>query len=444
MILDAELLARAARHAEAFLAGVGERPVAARSDAGGLRVGLTDEGVPAARVIDELVATADPGLVASAGGRFFGFVSGGSLPVALAADWLTAAWDQNGGLYACGPAAATVEEVVEAWVLDVLGLPASASVGLVTGAQGANVTCLAAARDTVLARAGWDCVEDGLIGAPAVTVLCGEEAHVTVFTALRLVGLGMSTARRVAVDGQGAMDPDALARELDAVAGPAIVCAQAGNVNTGACDALDAIARACEGRAWLHVDGAFGLWAAAAPARRALVAGLERADSWATDAHKWLNVPYDSGLAIVADRAAHRRAMTIAAAYLAPSEHRENFDYVPESSRRARGFAVYAALRCLGRRGVAELVERCCRHAARMAELLTAGGAEVLNDVVLNQVLVSFGERTPDVIAAAQRDGTCWVGGTVWRGRPAMRVSVSGWATTDEDVERSAAAILRG
>jgi glutamate/tyrosine decarboxylase-like PLP-dependent enzyme len=444
MILDAELLAQAARHAEAFLAGVGERPVAARSGADGLRVELTDEGVPAARVIDELVAAADPGIVASAGGRFFGFVTGGSLPVALAADWLTAAWDQNGGLYVCGPAAATAEEVVEAWVLDVLGLPADASVGLVTGAQGANVTGLAAARDTVLARAGWDCVEDGLIGAPAITVLCGEEAHVTVFTALRLLGLGMSTARRVAVDGQGAMDPSALARELESVDGPAIVCAQAGNVNTGACDPLAAIADACAGRAWLHVDGAFGLWAAAAPARRGLVAGLERADSWATDAHKWLNVPYDSGLAIVADRAAHRRAMTIAASYLAPSEHRENFDYVPESSRRARGFAVYAALRCLGRRGVAELVERCCAHAARMAELLAAGGAEVLNDVVLNQVLVSFGERTPDVIAAAQRDGTCWVGGTVWRGRPAMRVSVSGWATTDEDVERSAAAILRG
>jgi glutamate/tyrosine decarboxylase-like PLP-dependent enzyme len=444
MILDAELLARTARHAEAFLAGVGERPVAARSGAEGLRVGLTDDGVPAATVIDELVAAADPGIVASAGGRFFGFVTGGSLPVALAADWLTAAWDQNGGLYACGPAAATVEEVVEAWVLDVLGLPATASVGLVTGAQGANVTCLAAARDTVLARAGWDSVQDGLTGAPAVTVLCGEEAHVTVFTALRLLGLGMGTARRVPVDGQGAMDPEALRRELDAVEGPAIVCAQAGNVNTGACDPLGPIADACAGRAWLHVDGAFGLWAAAAPARRALVAGLERADSWATDAHKWLNVPYDSGLAIVADRAAHRRAMGITAAYLAPSEHRENFDYVPESSRRARGFAVYAALRCLGRRGVADLVERCCAHAARMAELLAAGGAEVLNDVVLNQVLVSFGERTADVIAAAQRDGTCWVGGTVWRGRPAMRVSISGWATTAEDVERSAAAILRG
>jgi glutamate/tyrosine decarboxylase-like PLP-dependent enzyme len=444
MILDADLLARTARHAEAFLAGVGERPVAARADADALRVGLTDDGVPAATVIDELVAAADPGIVASAGGRFFGFVTGGSLPVALAADWLTAAWDQNGWRHDCSPAAATVEEVVEAWVLDVLGLPATASVGLVTGGQGANVTCLAAARDTVLARVGWDCVEDGLIGAPAVTVLCGAEAHVTVFAALRLLGLGTATARRVPVDGQGAMDPDALARELDGVEGPAIVCAQAGNVNTGACDPLEAIADACTGRAWLHVDGAFGLWAAAAPARRGLVAGRERADSWATDAHKWLNVPYDSGLAIVADRAAHRRAMTITASYLPPSEHRENVDYVPESSRRARGFAVYAALRCLGRRGIAELVERCCAQAGRMADLLAAGGAEVLNDVVLNQVLVSFGERTGDVIAAAQRDGTCWVGGTVWHDRPAMRVSVSGWATTDEDIERSAAAILAG
>jgi glutamate/tyrosine decarboxylase-like PLP-dependent enzyme len=335
------------------------------------------------------------------------------------------------------------EEVVEAWVLDLLGLPATASVGLVTGAQMANVTCLAVARDAVLAGAGWDAAERGLIGAPDVTVLAGEEAHATVFTALRLLGLGLATARRVAVDAQGAMDPDALARALDGVAGPAIVCAQAGNVNSGACDPLGALADACAGRAWLHVDGAFGLWAAASPARRRLVAGLERAASWATDGHKWLNVPYDSGLAIVADRAAHRRAMTIAASYLAASEHRENFDYTPESSRRARGFALYAALRTLGRRGVAELVDRCCEHAARMAARLAEGGAEILNDVVLNQVLVSFGERTSDVITAVQREGTCWAGGTVWHGRPAMRISVSSWATTAEDIERSAAAILR-
>ncbi len=443
MILDADLLARTARHAEAYLEGVDRRPAGAPGTGDGLRVPLADDGVPASAVIDELVAAADEGIVASAGGRFFGFVTGGSLPAAVAADWLTAAWDQNAGLYACSPAAAVVEEVVEAWVLDLLGLPESASVGMVTGAQMANATCLAAARDTVLSRAGWDAAERGLIGAPALTVLAGEEAHVTVATALRLLGLGMAGARRVAVDSQGAMDPGALARELAAVDGPAIVCAQVGNVNTGACDPVGAIADACAGRAWLHVDGAFGLWAAASPARRHLVAGLERADSWATDGHKWLNVPYDSGLAIVADRAAHRRAMTIAASYLVATEHRENFDYTPESSRRARGFPLYAALRTLGRRGVADLVDRCCDHASRMAALLADGGAEILNDVVLNQVLASFGERTGDVIAAVQRDGTCWAGGTVWHDRPAMRISVSGWATTAEDVERSAAAILR-
>jgi glutamate/tyrosine decarboxylase-like PLP-dependent enzyme len=443
MILDADLLARTARHAEAYLASVDERPAGAPGTADGLRVALTDDGVPAATVIDELVAAADDGIAATAGGRFFGFVTGGSLPVAVAADWLTAAWDQNANLYAASPAAAVVEEVVAGWVLDLLGLPDTASVGLVTGAQMANATCLAAARDTVLANAGWDAGERGLIGAPPVTVLAGEEAHVTVFTALRLLGLGLAGARRVAVDEQGAMDPGALARELAAVEGPAIVCAQVGNVNSGACDPVGALADACAGRAWLHVDGAFGLWAAASPARRGLVAGLERADSWATDGHKWLNVPYDSGLAIVADRATHRRAMTIVASYLAAGEQRDNHDYVPESSRRARGFPLYAALRTLGRRGVAELVDRCCDHATRMAALLAEGGAEILNDVVLNQVLVSFGDRTDAVIAAVQRDGTCWAGGTVWRGRPAMRISISGWATTGEDVERSAAAILR-
>jgi glutamate/tyrosine decarboxylase-like PLP-dependent enzyme len=443
MILDADLLARTARHAEAYLAGVDERPVGAAGSGDALRVALTDDGVPASTVIDELVAAADDGIVASAGGRYFGFVTGGSLPVALAADWLTAAWDQNGHLYVCSPAAAVVEEVVEAWVLDLLGLPETAGVGLVTGGQMANAACLAAARDAVLAGAGWDAAERGLIGAPALTVMAGEEAHVTVHTALRLLGLGLSSARRVAVDAQGAMDPGALARELAAVDGPAIVCAQVGNVNTGACDPVGEIADACAGRAWLHVDGAFGLWAAASPARRGLVAGLERADSWATDGHKWLNVPYDSGLAIVADRAAYRRAMTMTAAYLTAGEHRDNLDYAPESSRRARGFALYAALRALGRRGVAELVDRCCEHARRMAALLAGGGAEILNDVVLNQVLVSFGERTDAVIAAVQRDGTCWAGGTVWHGRPAMRISCSAWATTGEDVERSAAAILR-
>jgi glutamate/tyrosine decarboxylase-like PLP-dependent enzyme len=407
-----------------------------------LRVELTDDGVPAATVIDELVAAADPGIVATAGPRYFGFVTGGSLPVTVAADWLTSAWDQNAHLYAGSPAAAVVEEVVEGWVLELLGLPASASVGLTTGAQMAIVTCLAAARDTLLRDAGWDAAEHGLPGAPPLAVLAGEEAHATVFTALRLLGLGLGTARLVPADANGAMDATALAAALRGLDGPAIVCAQAGNVNTGACDPLDAIADACADRAWLHVDGAIGLWAAASPRHRALLAGVERADSWAADGHKWLNVPYDSGLAIVADREAHQRAMRITAAYLTGGGRNGN-EYSPESSRRARGFPLYAALRTLGRRGVADLVDRCCDHAARMAALLAGGGAEILNDVVLNQVIVSFGERTGDVIAAVQRDGTCWAGGTVWHGRPAMRISISGWATTADDVERSAAAILR-
>ena len=435
------MLERVARHAEAYLASLADRPVgrAGRPRACCARRWRCRSPTTACRaeqVIDELVAGVDPGLVASAGPRYFGFVTGGALPAALAADWMAAAWDQNGFSYVASPAAAVVEEVVEGWLLDVLGLPATASVGLVTGAQMANATCLAAARNTVLEQAGWDVVRDGLIGAPPITIVAGAEAHATIFTALRFIGLGMGTARLVAVDDQGAIDPDAL--ELD---GPAIVCAQAGNVNSGAFDPLEPIADACErAGAWLHVDGAFGLWAAASPSQaQRSCAGVERADSWATDAHKWLNVPYDSGLAIVADRAAHQRAMGVSAAYLIDSDHRDNYEYTPEASRRARGFAIYAALRPLGRRGLAELVDRSCEHAALFARLLRDGGAEILNDVVLNQVLVAC---EPEAIARVQADGTCWVGGTVWRGRSAMRICVSGWATTTADVERSAAAIL--
>ncbi len=433
------MLERVARHAQAYLSSLGDRPVGVPVDPETLRAALAmplpDEGVPPEQVIDELVAGVDPGLVASAGPRYFGFVTGGALPAALAADWMAAAWDQNGFSYVASPAAAVVEEVAEGWLLDVLGLPSAASVGFVTGAQMANATCLAAARNTVLERAGWDVVRDGLIGAPPLTIVAGEEAHATVFTALRLIGVGTSTARLVPADSQGAMDADAL--DLD---GPAIVCAQAGNVNTGAIDPLDRIADACErAGAWLHVDGAFGLWAVASPSRRSLVRGAERADSWATDAHKWLNVPYDSGLAIVADRAAHQRAMGVSAAYLIDSGHRDNYEFTPEASRRARGFAIYAALRQLGRRGLADLIDRCCEHAALFARLLNEGGAEILNDVGLNQVLVAC---EPEAIARVQADGTCWAGGTVWQGRPAMRVSVSGWPTTTADVERSAAAIL--
>jgi glutamate/tyrosine decarboxylase-like PLP-dependent enzyme len=447
-ILDSDLLARTLRHAEAFLESLPERPVGVPADAAALRAALggalAEEGVPAAEVIDALVAAADPGIVASAGPRYFGFVTGASLPAALAADWLAAAWDQNGVLFVSSPASAIVEEIVEGWLLDLLGLPADASVGMTTGAQMANITCLAVARETVLSRVGWHVTRDGLNGAPPIALVIGGEAHATIHGALRLLGLGTGTARRVAVDGQGAIDPDALARALADVDGPAIVCAQAGNVNSGAFDPLEPIADACErAGAWLHVDGAFGLWAGASPRRRALVAGAARADSWATDAHKWLNVPYDSGLAIVADREAHRRAMTNSAAYLVKTpEHRDPGSYTPEASRRARSFPLYAALRQLGRRGVAELVDRCCDHATEFARLLADGGAEILNDIVLNQVLVAFGDRTEEVLARVQREGTLWAGGTVWHGRPAIRVSVSGWATTSADVERSAAAIL--
>src|SRR4051812_21539646 len=434
MILDAALLERTLRHAETYLAGLPERHVGAVADPAGLRVALTDEGVEAARVVDELVAAVEPGLVASPGPRYFGFVTGGALPPALAADWLTAAWDQNGGLYATSPAAAVAEEVAAGWLLDLLGLPDTMSVGMVTGGQGANTTCLAVARDEVLRRAGWDVARQGLTGAPRIDLIVGEEAHTTIYRTLRLLGLGDS-ARRVPVDGQGAIDPDALER----IDGPAIVCAQSGNVSTGAFDPLPAIADACGENVWLHVDGAFGLWAAASPSRRALVAGAARADSLALDAHKWLNVPYDSGLAIVADAEAHARTFALTAAYLLDSGRREPAFLVPESSRRARGFALYAALRHLGRRGLAELVDCCCEHAALMAALLSDGGLEILNDVVLNQVLVAMPEER---IARIQAEGTLWAGGTVWRGRSALRVSVCGWPTTAADIERAAEAIL--
>ncbi|WP_028065550.1 pyridoxal phosphate-dependent decarboxylase family protein [Solirubrobacter soli] len=432
----------ALRHAEAFLASLPDRPVGPPVDPDALRAALghelTDEGVAPETVIDELVAAADPGIVASAGPRYFGFVTGGALPAALAADWLASVWDQNAHMWVGSPAASVVEEVVEDWVLDLLGLPRDASVGLVTGAQMANVTCLAVARDTVLKRAGWDAASQGLIGAPPIAVIAGEEAHATIFSALRMIGLGRDSATLVAADDQGRMDPDALAQALDH--GPTIVCAQAGNVNSGAFDPLEPIEYLCEqSGAWLHVDGAFGLWAAASPSLSHLTRGLERADSWATDAHKWLNVPYDGGLAIVRDRAAHRAAMSVSAAYLVAGEQRDNYDYTPEASRRARGFTVYAALRSLGRKGLADLIDRHCAQARRFARILEEGGAEILNDVVLNQVLVA---APPSAIARIQADGTCWVGGTVWRGREAIRISVSNWSTTDADVERSAAAIL--
>jgi glutamate/tyrosine decarboxylase-like PLP-dependent enzyme len=409
---------------------------------------LPDEPSDPAQVIAHLVEAAEPGLVASAGPRFFGFVVGGSLPAAVAADWLASAWDQNSGLHVLSPAAAVVEEVVAAWLAELFGLPDGVSVGLVTGGQMANFACLAAARHHVLGQAGWDVEADGLQGAPQVTVVAGQERHFSIDAALRYLGLG-ARMRLIPADSEGRMRVDELATALDGVHGPTIVCAQAGDVNSGAFDPLDSVCDAArEHGAWVHVDGAFGLWAAASPARRHLVAGLEQADSWATDAHKWLNVPYDSGLAFCAHPEAHRAAMTSRADYLVPAEHgeRDAFDWTPEASRRGRGFAVYAAIRSLGRSGIAELVDRCCEHARRFADRLgEADGVEVCNDVVLNQVLARFGddERTREVIRRVQADGTCWLGGTVWRGKAAMRISVVNWSTTTEDVDRSVDAILR-
>jgi len=452
-------LSVAADFARRYLAGIAARPVGSRATPAEMTAALggplPEEGVDPGQVVAELARAADPGIVASGGPRYFGFVVGGSLPAAVGADWLTSVWDQNAGLYVLGPAAAVVEDVAAGWLLSLFGLPATASVGFVTGCQMANATCLAAARNAVLRRAGWDVEQRGLFGAPEVEVIVGAEAHVTIFTALRLLGMGAARVRAMAVDGQGRMRPDALREAITGASGPAIVCAQLGNVNTGACDPLEEIAPLARARgAWLHVDGAFGLWAATSPRRRGLTAGAALADSWATDAHKWLNVPYDSGIAIVADAAAHRAATAATAAYLVKGGdgRRDAEDWTPEFSRRARGFPVYAALRSLGRRGVASLVDRCCELAEQMAGLLRAApGVQVLNEVVLNQVLVRFtpphgGDAdafTDAVIARVQEDGTCWLGGTTWRGSRAMRVSVSNWSTTAADVERSAAAILK-
>lgn len=403
--------------------------------------------------IDRLADGAAPGLVASPGPRYFGFVTGGSVPAALAADWLTSAWDQNSAFGVMSPAAAVAEEVAAGWLLEVLELPASASVGFVTGAQMANTTCLAAARHAVLGRTGWDVEQLGLIGGPPLRVIAAAETHVTVFVALRYLGLGAPTTI-VAADDQGRMIAGDLERALEGDnTTPTIVCAQAGNVNTGATDPLERIAAACrDAGAWLHVDGAFGLWAAAAPGRRAQVAGAALADSWATDGHKWLNVPYDCGIAITAHPQAHRAAMTMTAAYLVAGDGiRDGADWAPEASRRARAFTVWAALRSLGRNGIADLVECCCALAERMARRLAEDpGVEILNEVILNQVLVRF--RRPDggdadaftdaVIRRVQDDGVCWAGGTVWRDVHAMRISVSNWSTTEADIDISAAAIL--
>ena len=454
--MDRALLHRTAEIAGEYLASLPERRVGAAASLEELRaslgVALDDAPRPAAQVVEELVAAAEPGLVTSQSPRYFGFVIGGGLDAAIAADWLTSVWDQNGGGYPVSPSAAVAEEIACGWLLDVLGLPPGASVGLTTGCQMAHFTCLAASRHRVLSDAGWDVEGDGLFGAPAIRVLVGAKAHTTVFAALRMLGLGSRRVELVPTDDQGRMQMPELERRLSAGDGPAIVVAQVGEVNTGAIDAMpEAVRLAREHGAWCHVDGAFGLWAAASPRLRGLVEGVAGADSWATDAHKWLNVPYDCGVAIVRDQAAHAGAMNsfAGAEYIPPPLHDEHYqsEWVPEFSRRARGFAVYAALRQLGRRGVAELVERCCGCARVMAEELSRDSrVTVLNDVVLNQVLVRFARDganiTDAVMDAVQRDGTCWMSGTEWENEPAMRISVCNWRTTEDDIRRSAGAIL--
>jgi glutamate/tyrosine decarboxylase-like PLP-dependent enzyme len=442
-----KLLETAAEYAISYLERLDDRSVAPTHDAIArletFRETLPDGPTEPEAVLRLLHEVGSPATMAMAGPRFFGFVVGGSLPATLAANWLAGAWDQNSALYKVTPATALLEQVALGWLLDIFGLPAGCGGAFVTGATVANFTALAAARHVVLANAGWDVEADGLPGAPPITVVVSEEAHPTLLKSLGLLGLGRKRVTRVPVDSQGRMRHDA----LPPLPTPSIVCTQAGNVNTGATDPVREICdRVHAAGGWVHVDGAFGLWAKAAPSRSRLVIGIENADSWATDAHKWLNVPYDSGLAFVRDAQALRAAMSVTAEYLPTAgEERNPSDFTPELSRRARGVEVWVALLSLGRSGLSDLIERTCRHARRFAEGLTASGYHVLNEVVLNQVLVSFGDAatTNRVIADLQAEGTCWFGGTVWQGKAAMRISVSSWATTDADVERSLDAILR-
>ena len=444
MLADrAALLRDASDRALAYLSGVADRPVRPDRDAvarlGELDFALPDAGLASPDVLHMLDESGSPATVASNGPRYFGFVTGGALPVAQAAAWLSAAWDQNGALTVMSPVAARLNAVALRWITELLGLPAGAAGGFVTGATMANATCLAAARDAVLARQGWDAAGRGLVGAPPVTVVVGAEVHTTVRKALGIVGLGRDRATVLPVDEQGRIDP----RDLPALAGPAIVCLQAGNVNTGASDPFIPLTEwARRQDAWIHVDGAFGLWAAASPALRSQVAGAAEADSWATDCHKWLNTTYDCGVAMVREGTALRAAMEASASYL-PGAAAEGMGLTPQSSQRARGVEVWATLASLGRAGVADLVERSCQLARRFAAGMRASGFDVLNEVVLNQVLVSFGTaaRTDAVITAVQADGTCWCGPTTWHDVRAMRVSVSGWSTTEDDIDRSVAAV---
>jgi glutamate/tyrosine decarboxylase-like PLP-dependent enzyme len=449
----ATIFTHAAKHAAAYRRSLPERSVARTVDYAALRAAfsrpLDRSPSDPLTVIDELVAAAETGLVATAGPRFFGFVVGGALPAATAAEILAAGWDQNGFNATLSPAAIAAEEAAGGWLKDLLGIPATASTGFVTGGQAANTVGLAAARQHLLAEASWDVGRKGLAGAPRLRVVAGEERHATIGRSLRLLGLGTDCLETVRTDVGGAVDTDDLRRVLASDSGtPIIVCAQAGNVNTGACDDLRTVCDLTHAHGgWVHVDGAFGLWAAASPATRHLVDGVELADSWACDGHKWLNVPYDCGYAFCSRPGAHADALSYTAAYLTRADDApaSGADYTTESSRRARGFATWAALRELGRDGVAELVDRCCSLARRFADGLSAAGFEVVNDVALNQVLVSFGDdaRTDHVVRAVQEDGTCWMGATTWRDRRLMRISVSSHATTEADVDQSIAAIVR-
>lgn len=441
-----KLLAETANRATRYLASLPERSVvpspvsiAALEKLGGP---LPESPADPAQVLALLDDIGSPATVATAGPRYFGFVIGGTLPAALAANWLAGAWDQNGAMQISSPVAARLEEIVLQWTIDLLDLPAGSGAGFVTGTTMANFTSLAAARTALLKRAGWNVEEDGLFGAPPIDVVVGDEVHVSLLKALSLLGFGRSRVTRIPVDNQGRMRFDALPPLNDRT----LLCIQAGNVNTGAFDpAAQICARARDANAWVHVDGAFGLWGALSPQYAPLLAGFNAADSWAIDCHKWLNVPYDSGLAVVREPKHLQAAMSISAAYLASSNMREPWHYVPESSRRARAIELWAAMRSLGRAGLRELIERNCRQARLFAQLLADAGFSILNDVVLNQVLVSFGtaDQTRAIIAAIQSDGTCWCGGTQWQGNTAMRISVSSWATTDEDVQRSADAMVK-
>jgi len=441
-----ELLTNVAQRAATYIAAVPERRVAPTTeDVDRLRAlggPLPQAPTAEAEVIRLLDEIGSPATVTSTGSRYFGFVTGGVLPAALAANWLAGAWDQNAVFTVMSPVAAALEEIVLGWLREIFALPASCGAGFVTGATMANFSCLAAARSDLLRRAGWNVEEQGLFGAPELKVIVGAEVHVSALKALSLLGLGRSRVTVVPADNQGRMRADSLPQLDDRT----IVCIQAANVNTGGFDpAAEICSRARHSRAWVHVDGAFGMWAAAAPQRAHLFRPFVDADSWATDCHKWLNVPYDCGLAFVREAADLRNVMAMSAGYLQASDARQPAHYTPDASRRARGIEVWAALKSLGLSGLAEMVERHCRLAERFAKGLVQAGCEVLNDVVLNQVLVSFGdgERNREIIAAIQKDGTCWCGGTEWQGKPAMRISISCWATREEDIDRSLAAIVR-